>query len=72
MSDNVIITNDLTKRYGDKKAVDRINIHVNKGEIYGLIGRNGAGKELASVRSKVGTLIENPGLYPNMSAYENI
>lgn len=34
----------LTKTYGEKKAADNINLHINKGEIYGFIGHNGAGK----------------------------
>lgn len=34
----------LTKTYGDKKAVDDLNLHINSGEIYGFIGHNGAGK----------------------------
>lgn len=34
----------LTKRYGDKTAVDDLNLHIQKGEIYGFIGHNGAGK----------------------------
>ena len=37
-------TNNLTKQYGKQKAVNKVNIHVKQGEIYGLIGRNGAGK----------------------------
>jgi ABC-2 type transport system ATP-binding protein len=35
---------NLTKTYGDKKAVDNLSLHINKGEIYGFIGHNGAGK----------------------------
>lgn len=35
---------NLTKSYGDKKAVDDLSLHINKGEIYGFIGHNGAGK----------------------------
>lgn len=35
---------NLTKSYGDKKAVDNLNLHIQKGEIYGFIGHNGAGK----------------------------
>ncbi len=35
---------NLTKSYGDKKAVDNVSLHVNAGEIYGFIGHNGAGK----------------------------
>ena len=34
----------LTKTYGEKKAVDDISLHIEKGEIYGFIGHNGAGK----------------------------
>lgn len=34
----------LTKKYGDKKAVDQLSIHIAPGEIYGFIGHNGAGK----------------------------
>ncbi len=35
---------NLTKRYGDKLAVDRLSLHIRPGEIYGFIGHNGAGK----------------------------
>ena len=34
----------LTKTYGEKKAVDDLNLHIKPGEIYGFIGHNGAGK----------------------------
>ncbi len=37
------ITN-LTKTYGEKKAVDNLSLHISPGEIYGFIGHNGAGK----------------------------
>ncbi len=37
-------TEGLTKMYGDKAAAKDINIHIRPGSIYGLIGRNGAGK----------------------------
>lgn len=36
--------NHYTKRYGDKKAVDDLTLHIAPGEIYGFIGHNGAGK----------------------------
>lgn len=39
-----ISTSNLTKAYGSSLAVDRINLHVEKGELYGFLGRNGAGK----------------------------
>ncbi|MCM1261712.1 MAG: ATP-binding cassette domain-containing protein [Butyrivibrio sp.] len=96
--DVLVQTNNLTKRYGQHKVVNNVNLSVKKGEIYGLIGRNGAGKTtvlrlisgLASptegeiclfghsshdtiyVQNRVGILIENPGIYPNMSARENV
>ena len=35
---------NLTKKYGDKKAVDGLNLHIKAGELYGFIGHNGAGK----------------------------
>lgn len=87
----LLTTTNLTKTYGTKDAAKDINIHVREGEIYGLIGRNGAGKttvmRMISGLSKptsgtyqmngenkfgVGVLIESPGIYPNMSADENI
>lgn len=34
----------LTKTYGEKRAVDALSLHIQKGEIYGFIGHNGAGK----------------------------
>ncbi|HBG8469963.1 TPA: ABC transporter ATP-binding protein [Clostridioides difficile] len=44
MNDFVIETKQLTKIYGKQTAVDKVNLHVKKGRIYGLLGRNGAGK----------------------------
>ena len=40
----VLRTHDLTLRYGANLAVDRLSLTVNRGEIYGFLGRNGAGK----------------------------
>ena len=37
-------TDGLTKMYGEKAAAKDINIHIRPGAVYGLIGRNGAGK----------------------------
>lgn len=39
-----VSTNCLTKKYKQHTAVNQINLHVKRGEIYGFIGRNGAGK----------------------------
>ena len=40
----VIETQNLCKSYRGKAAVSSLNMHVQKGDIYGFIGRNGAGK----------------------------
>ena len=42
MSQFVIETHNLTKVYGEQRSVSNLNIHVRKGKIYGLLGRNGA------------------------------
>ncbi len=94
----ILETQGLTKIYGQKAAAKDVNLHIREGEIYGLIGRNGAGKTtimriisglsrptsgsyslfgetgMAMQRQlkNVGVLIENPGLYPRLSAYENL
>lgn len=96
----ILETNNLTKRYGKYTAVNELSLHVKPGDIYGFIGRNGAGKttflkmvsglshptsgeivlfgdrgqELVSNNTfqKTGTLIENPGLYGNMTAFSNM
>ena len=44
MSNWVLETKALTRKFGKQIAVDAINLHVPKGSIYGLLGRNGAGK----------------------------
>ncbi len=46
---------NLTKIYGDKKAVDDLSVHIKAGEIYGFIGHNGAGKT-TTLKSAVGIL----------------
>ena len=86
-------TTSLSKKYGSKYAVNKVNMHVKRGDVYGLIGPNGAGKttlmkmiggfaaptegEISLFTEKdrqrrIGILIENPGLYGNMNAYENM
>src|SRR5579883_471928 len=39
-----IVTSDLTKTYEEHTVVDRLNLSIEKGEIFGLLGPNGAGK----------------------------
>jgi len=43
-SELVVQTHDLTKRYGDRLAVDAVSMTVRRGEVYGFLGPNGAGK----------------------------
>jgi ABC-2 type transport system ATP-binding protein len=47
MDDKVIVCKDLTKRFGDFYAVHDISFEVQKGEIFGFLGANGAGKTTA-------------------------
>ena len=47
MNNKVITANNLTKRFGDFTAVDHISFDVQKGEIFGFLGANGAGKTTA-------------------------
>ena len=51
----------LTKRYGDKTAVDDLSLHIRPGEIYGFIGHNGAGKT-TTLKSAVGILQFDEGM----------
>lgn len=44
MDEFVVETQELTKIYGEQLCVDSVSLHVRKGTIYGLLGRNGAGK----------------------------
>jgi ABC-type uncharacterized transport system ATPase subunit len=46
-NEKVIIVKDLTKRFGGFTAVDKITFDVEKGEIFGFLGANGAGKTTA-------------------------
>lgn len=96
----LLSTENLTKQFKNYKAVNEVNLHIKKGDIYGFIGRNGAGKttflkmisglshptsgeftlfgckgnELYTQNAfgRIGTLIEAPGLYPKLSAYDNM
>ena len=58
-----IVCNGIGKIYGKKQVLKNINLTLEKGKIYGLIGRNGAGKTLLSLYIGVG-LVLNVGLQP--------
>ena len=99
MTDYVIETTNLSKRYSENLVVNSIDMHVEKGKIYGLLGKNGAGKTTTmcmllnlvhpsggeillfgkdpkryarDVYSNIGSIIETPGFYENLTAYENL
>ena len=99
MTDYVIETTNLSKEYSKSRVVNSIDMHVEKGKIYGLLGKNGAGKTTTmcmllnlvypssgeillfgkdpkkypkEVYSNIGSIIETPGFYENLTAYENL
>lgn len=60
MSDNAIEVTNLTKRFGKFTAVDHINFVVKRGEIFGFLGANGAGKS-TTIRMLIGLLQPTSG-----------
>lgn len=60
MRDSVIVTKNLTRKFGDFAAVDKISFDVKKGEIFGFLGANGAGKTTA-IRMLIGVLKPTSG-----------
>ncbi|MBS4191253.1 ABC transporter ATP-binding protein [Bacillus sp. FJAT-49705] len=99
MSEYILKTNKLSKKYKHEFALENINVTIKQGDIYGFIGQNGAGKstmlrliigltfptsgsielfgndnrnELTGVQKRMGAIIENPALFLNMTARENL
>jgi len=99
VTEYIIETANLSKEYSKNLVVDSIDMHVEKGKIYGLLGKNGAGKTTTmcmllnlvypsdgeillfgkdprrhskEVYSNIGSIIETPGFYENLTAYENL
>jgi len=60
MKDYIMETRDLTKDFGDFRAVDRLNLKIKRGEVFGFLGPNGAGKT-TSIRMMVGLLRPTSG-----------
>src|SRR5208337_2925179 len=56
----VIIVNNLSRHFGDFKAVDRVSFEVNQGEIFGFLGPNGAGKS-TTIHMLTGLLLPTRG-----------
>lgn len=98
MKEYVIECHKLSKVYKKQRALDSLDLNIAKGEIFGLIGQNGAGKstmmkllaglihpsegefalfgkhpeEDPYIYRRIGTLIEQPGLYENMTGIQNM
>ncbi len=47
MNSNIVVAEDLVKKYGDNLAVNQVNFTIQEGEVFGLLGPNGAGKSTA-------------------------
>ena len=60
MADHAIVVRDLTRKFGSFVAVDRISFSVERGEIFGFLGANGAGKSTA-IRMMCGLLTPTSG-----------
>ena len=56
----IVVTNDLTKRFGKFTALDHVNLDVEAGEVFGFIGPNGAGKT-TTIRVLLGILQATAG-----------
>jgi ABC-2 type transport system ATP-binding protein len=54
-TDNILVIDHLTKKYGDKTAVDDISLTIPRGSFYGLLGPNGAGKS-TTIGCTIGTV----------------
>jgi len=60
VTDLAIAVKDLTRKFGDFTAVERITFDVNAGEVFGFLGANGAGKTTA-IRMLIGLLTPTSG-----------
>ena len=96
MTSPILTLQDVTKRYGDFTAVDKISLSIPQGSVYGFLGPNGAGKtttirmildiirpdsgeihvlgstSATDVRSRIGYLPEEKGLYKKMKVWATI
>ena len=63
--DNIIVLNNVTKKYGRKTALKDVNLSIDTGKIIGLLGPNGSGKTtlmiviMRSIRAQVGSITIN-------------
>ena len=88
MEENIITLEHINKVYGKMTALSDVNLSLKRGRIYGLIGKNGAGKttmmrilaglsfptkgDVTVNTGRIGMLIEQPTLNGDMTAEENL
>jgi len=60
VTDTIIEARDITRNFGDFQAVDKLNLKIKKGEVFGFLGPNGAGKT-TSINMMVGLLRPTSG-----------
>ena len=60
MKEQILIAKNLSKQFGDFKAVDKVSFSLREGEILGLLGPNGAGKTTA-IQMLLGVLTPTKG-----------
>ncbi|MFJ7941705.1 ABC transporter ATP-binding protein [Peribacillus sp. NPDC096622] len=99
MKDQIVVTNELTKKYKNHTSVDGLNLRIERGQIYGFLGPNGAGKTTTirmllglikptkgsieifgqnliknrlQILQRIGSLVESPTYYGNLTGYENL
>jgi len=99
MGNIIIKTKNLSKKYKDSVVVNKIDLEIQEGEIYGFLGPNGAGKTTTiqmllglikpsngeiyidgktiknnriDILKNMGSLVESPSYYGNLTAYENL
>lgn len=95
----IVRIENLTKKYANRRGVDRLSFEVEAGQVLGLLGPNGSGKttamkamtgllgpdagtlslfgmdpaeDLPAILERTGCMIETPGLYPYLTAEQNL
>lgn len=96
----VLQTYGICKSYKNKSVLENVDITINRGDIYGFVGKNGAGKttlirilsglsvptsgkfelfgissdsrDIVKARKRICSMVENPAIYPELTAYDNM
>jgi len=88
MNRTVLRTENLSKKFGPQEAVSRVNMTLEKGDVYGFVGPNGAGKStvikmimglirpsegrVIKENMKISAVIETPVFHTNMTGRDNL